>query len=76
MPMSDSFPLTEFRERYVEACGLNSVTAGDYSGAPAIIAMVENAANFDATSLPEGFMGHAVLINDGNHVRQARGPIV
>jgi hypothetical protein len=74
--MSENRTLTEFRGRYLATDGIESVGMGEFEGRDAIVAYVKDAEAFDATGLPAAFSGFAVLIDDGTHVREARGPLV
>lgn len=74
--MAENRTLTEFRGRYLATDGIESVELGEYEGRDAIVAHVGDAEAFDATSLPAAFSGYAVLLDDGTHVREARGPLV
>ena len=74
--MAENRTLTEFRGRYLATYGIESVELSEYEGSQAIVAHVEDAEEFDATSLPAAFSGYAVVIDDGTHIHEARGPLV
>jgi hypothetical protein len=67
--------ISEFEREYSDR-GVNSATKDTYKGRDCIVAHVDDADAFDAETLPVGWHGHAVLIEDGTHTREARGPLV
>jgi hypothetical protein len=76
-PVSEHHTLTEFRGKYLATDGIESVElGGEYEGTNSLVAHVRDADAFDATSLPAEFRGFTVLIDDGTHVHEARGPLV
>jgi hypothetical protein len=74
--MAANDAIEDFRGRYVGSLGIAAAEVTDYDGTPAIVARVLDAGTFDREELPAAFRGYAVLIDDGTHVVEARGPLV